>query len=428
MSLPLRARRVLVTFTAVGATAVSALLAPAMADAAPAPQPATATAAAAAMTSATITGHGYGHGRGMGQYGAYGYAVNYHWTYQRILSRYYGGTHLARPAAAKGSNRINVRLTAFNGKNVRVTSKSSWFKVGNKYRFEAGQYAVLKYLSDGKIQVYRGSSCTSGATLVGTVTTGVVRSAAAPGNDVRKMLAVCNGATRKVYRGYLTLLSKDGTWGGRRLVNTVGVDDYLRGVVPRESPASWADAGKGWGMQAIRAQTIAARGYALTDTVHSENHSQTCDTTACQVYGGAGTNDTRIEDSRTDNAVATTTGLVLLNSAGKMVASEFSASTGGFTAGGTFPAVSDQGDAAASNNPYHNWTSKVSTASLQSRYGSVIGTLTSMKVTLRDGHGAGGGRAVWVRLYGTKGHTDPISGESFRSQLGLKSTWFFLPA
>lgn len=385
-------------------------------------------AQAAELTFATITGHGYGHGCGMGQYGAYGYAVNYHWTYQRILARYYGGTHPRRPAAAKGTNRINVRLTALNNKDVRITAKSSWFKVGNKYRFEAGQYAVLRYAANGTITVYRTPNCTSSSmTKIGTVTTGVARSAvAAAGNDVKKMLAVCQGATRKVYRGYLTFLSTDGTLAGRRLINTVALDDYLRGVMPRESPASWADAGKGWGMQTIRAQTIAARGSALTDTVHSENHSKTCDTTFCQVYGGAGTNDTRIEDNRTDNARATTTGLVLLNGSGQLVNSEFSASTGGYTAGGAFPAVIDVGDGVAAGNPYHNWTVRgVSLKPLLARYGSAIGGhILSMKVTLRDAHG----RVIWVRLYGPGGqHTDPIAAETFRSLLGLNSTWFSLP-
>src|SRR3954471_21765461 len=54
---------------------------------------ATATPAAAwASANVDITGHGYGHGRGMGQWGAFGYATNYGWTYTQILNHYYGGT------------------------------------------------------------------------------------------------------------------------------------------------------------------------------------------------------------------------------------------------------------------------------------------------------------------------------------------------
>src|SRR5207245_1770607 len=48
----------------------------------------------AALSFLDITGHGWGHGRGMGQYGAYGYASMYGWSYSQILGYYYGGTAL----------------------------------------------------------------------------------------------------------------------------------------------------------------------------------------------------------------------------------------------------------------------------------------------------------------------------------------------
>jgi peptidoglycan hydrolase-like amidase len=74
--------------------------------------------------------------------------------------------------------------------------------------------------------------------------------------------------------------------------------------------------------------------------------------------------------------------------------------------------VVDLGDAVA-NNPYRTWKVTVSTAPLAKL---VTGTLT--KVTIKpDAHG----RAVTVTLTGT-GSTKVITGEQFRSALGLRST------
>src|SRR6478735_1925239 len=84
-----------------------------------------AVASVAAVTKVTVVGNGYGHGRGMGQYGAYGYATMYRWTYQQILSRFYGGTTLGRPATTKETATVTVRLTALDGKDVRITSAAT---------------------------------------------------------------------------------------------------------------------------------------------------------------------------------------------------------------------------------------------------------------------------------------------------------------
>ncbi len=57
------------------------------------------------------------------------------------------------------------------------------------------------------------------------------------------------------YRGVLEFAP--GTFSGLTVVNAVGVDDYVQGVVPAESPASWP-------LEALKAQAIAARTYAIT--------------------------------------------------------------------------------------------------------------------------------------------------------------------
>ena len=225
------------------------------------------------------------------------------------------------------------------------------------------------------------------------------------------MLRLCAPEAR-AYRGALGVV-----WDGSTLhtVNTVFMEDYLRGVVPRESPASWGDAVNGAGLNALMAQAVAARSYARTE--NRAPYAQTCDTTTCQVYGGAGLNGTSLEDPRTDRAVATTTGDVM-TLGGQVARTEFHSSSGGYTAGGTFPAVVDDGDVAS---PYHDWSVTLPRASVSAAFG--VGPLQSITVLTRNGLGADGGRVLTVRVTGT-GASVVVTGEQFRTALGLRSSWF----
>lgn len=375
-------------------------------------------AAAPALQTMTITGHGRGHGRGMGQYGAFGYATIYGWSFQDILRHFYGGTNLTTPAPAAPKALITVRLTAQDDKELKVTASGVAFAVGGQFWFAPGESATLRLENGGLIGIYKGAGCEGVGTRIGAATNGVIAAAtAAPGNDLGQMLTVCSTAGNRTYRGLLELTN---TISGARTINTVYVDDYVRGVVPRESPASWADSAGGRGAAAIQAQTVAARSYALAESRYS--YARTCDTDACQVYGGAGLAGSRIEDARTDAAAVITAGLALTWPNGTIVRAEFSSSSGGYTTTGAFPGVPDEGDA-VSNNPYHNWSVVKDVSVLGSRYG--IGTLTGMQVMSRDGVGADGGRATTVQLVGTAGSTS-ISGDAVRLALDLWSNWFVL--
>ncbi|WP_280494122.1 SpoIID/LytB domain-containing protein [Nocardia asiatica] len=125
-------------------------------------------------------------------------------------------------------------------------------------------------------------------------------------------LTLCDGSA---YRGALGVALED---GAARVVNQVDVEDYLLGVVPAEVQANWADKGA---EEALRAQAIAARSYALAEQRYP--YAQTCDTTACQRYPG-----TAQEDPRTAAAVAATAGAVLLR-AGRILRAEYSAAPSG---------------------------------------------------------------------------------------------------
>lgn len=99
-----------------------------------------------------------------------------------------------------------------------------------------------------------------------------------------------------------------------RPINKVDVETYLRGVVPQEMPALWS-------MEALKAQTVAARTYALKH----KNDANMVDTIAKQVYGGIiGIHP------RSDNAIQETAGMVLKYN-NSLIDAVFSASNGGKT-------------------------------------------------------------------------------------------------
>jgi len=382
----------------------------------------TGVAPASAWPSSTVQlqGHGWGHGRGLSQYGSLGYALD-GWDYTTILDHYYGGTAMgSTPNLA-----INVRFTNGDGQDLIVTSATNYAVAG--HAVGGGTAALVHRTASNTFEVFTGPSCGGPWTSSFTTTGKVI---ATPNNgsqpvsnpNLSQMLQRCASDGTRGYRGNVSITDDSGTthsWSELLL------EDYLRGVVPRESPASWGDSGGGAGMNALRAQAVAARSYVASPG--GVNPVSTCDSTACQVYGGAFLNGTLIEDSRTNTAIDGTAGKVRVftggSKSGQVAKTEFSSSSGGYTAGGDFPAVVDDGDATGSN-PNHTWSASVDVSAIQSAYPS-IGTLQSLTITGRNGLGDYGGRVTTISIIGTNGSVSD-SGAGFRSKLGLKSDWFQL--
>ncbi|WP_211188800.1 SpoIID/LytB domain-containing protein [Gordonia asplenii] len=330
----------------------------------------------------TLIGHGHGHGRGMGQWGAFGYAKR-GWSAAQILGHYYGGT-----TAGKASNpEVSVTLTKQGSVNVRA---------------DAGMRVGGQAVAPGQAVSLSGTTATITNGCGGAVVRSVAAQFVEPVNmaasrPANELLTMCGSNT--AYRGALGL-------DGGRVVNKLNVDDYVKGVIPKESSPGWGDQG---GMEALKAQAIAARTYALAAIAGGKKLD---DTQNSQVYGAVAG-----EDPRTNAAADATAGQIRL-SGGKPAFTEFSASTGGFTAGGNFPAVVDDGDSVA---PDHNWTATVSAGSIGSAFG--VGALQSLQVIEANGLGAEDGRAVKVRAVGSGG-TKEVTGEEARTLLQLKSAWF----
>lgn len=130
-----------------------------------------------------------------------------------------------------------------------------------------------------------------------------------------------NSSFGKAYRGALEIISDNKN--GLLAINILDLESYLRGVVPKEMPASWGNYG---GMEALKAQAVAARTYAFYYLgLPGQPHYSVCDTQSSQVYGGKDA-----ETPNTDSAVAQTYGeVVLFNN--RVVPLFYHATNGGYT-------------------------------------------------------------------------------------------------
>jgi peptidoglycan hydrolase-like amidase len=80
---------------------------------------------------------------------------------------------------------------------------------------------------------------------------------------------------------------------------------------------------------------------------------------------------------------------------------------------------------ASSDNPNDPWTATLTQAKIEKTW-PAVGTLENLDFT-RDGLGDHfGGRVTSVMLTSTGGQVVKVSGDDFRFQLGLKSTWLEL--
>jgi len=394
-----------------------------------------------------IRGHGNGHGRGLSQYGSLGWATKLGATWQDILNFYYGGSGRVlaslteADASATPGGVMSVRLQTLDARPTAVISDNitaSWTGAAGKF---GG--LVARMVSNNVYDVYGIPTATcaadtdnpAGFTLIGDNVAGPIDFVSAQGSvptaiAPTDLLGVCEPPTTtyktgriRYYRG--SIRSTVDILGNRRTVNMLNAESYLRGVVPRESPAGWGDIASGLGMNALRAQSVAARSYSLSEARYT--YAKTCDTQDCQVYGGAALRNVGsktssvIEDRRTDQAITDTAGYVMKDSLNTIMRTEFTSSNGGRTAGGQFPAQIDNGDIAA-DAVLQSWSRLLSANDLQKAF-PTIGVFTSI-TTSHDGLGGDwNGYATSVVITGTAG-TVTRTGWQFRNDFDLNSPWY----
>jgi stage II sporulation protein D len=222
-----------------------------------------------------------------------------------------------------------------------------------------------------------------------------------------------NGRVNGAYRGALEFTP--GTFGGVNAVNAVKLDDYVQGVVPVESPATWP-------LEALKAQAVAARTYAIT-TSRGGFFDQYPDTRS-QVYAGVGG-----EQPASNQAVAETRAQVVTYQ-GQPVVTYFFSTSGGQTenventALGTSPkpwlrSVDDPYD---DLSPKHRWgpiRMSLPTAGRKLR-GLVKGKFRGVRVVARGASP----RIMAADIVGSRGATR-VTGATLRARLGLFDTWAY---
>ena len=119
-----------------------------------------------------------------------------------------------------------------------------------------------------------------------------------------------------LYHGAFELVKNNN--GTFNLVNMIEVEDYLKGVVPNEMPVHF-------GLEALKAQSVAARNYVLSPRTKSSPNYDVVDSVASQVYYGANS-----EKTLSNQAVEETEGIVAIYN-WDLILAQYSSTAGGYT-------------------------------------------------------------------------------------------------
>lgn len=216
------------------------------------------------------------------------------------------------------------------------------------------------------------------------------------------------------YRGELRILARE---SGLTVVNRLGLEEYLLGVVPVEMPHSWP-------LEALKAQAVVARTYAIRYLGRFESAGyDLCPDQRCQVYAGLAA-----EAERSSRAVNLTRGLIVLW--GDRPASTFYHSdSGGHTAssaevwGGERPYLPGIADPYGAASPRRSWTFSLR-ASVLAKYLEAMGRSVGVPNAISFGAYSASGRAGLMAITGTGGRLE-LTGFEFRTllqRMGVFST------
>jgi len=383
-----------------------------------------------------VSGRGWGHGIGLSQWGAKGYAEQ-GWGYARILAWYYQHTTLSTRveltvkvdldaskaarsswhiAAASSATTLTVRDYGTAARSVDVTRGATvWIAfTGGKAVLKADRYDAVKkvHVAGSVVATFAGSVMAS----TGSASGSKVRLIGKSGPFSQSNIA---------WRGQIRFTPVTTTG---HAVDYVPMEQYLRGVVPRESGSSFP-------MDALRAQAVAARSYAYGAAANSA--ILWC-TTMSQVYNGADDGTNTHESSRTDAAITDTANQVVTYG-NTVVQAFFFSSSGGRTANSkdvwfssrtdrTSPVYYTSVADADSDSPDYRWTlpdvsGTTFAGKLRSHYASLSrpAPATVATVTLEPG---ASGFVRYVTVHWSTGANTVLTGPQMQHALGMKSSAF----
>ena len=376
-----------------------------------------ATIAAGGLPDLTFHGRGYGHGVGMSQYGARGRALAGQLA-PEILAHYFPKT-----AFATRSKTANVRVLLLSGFKATALEPLTVAGVGGRLTvdgigiaFPANAILTLAPTAPGATTWILRVASPTGKILVKRVVTGDV--AVRPTDETGLLKLLSKAATTNVFRGFLRIRLT----ATALVVNHVTIERYLRGVVPLEMPSTWPT-------EALRAQAIAARSYALYHVHPTTGLFDVYDDTRSQVYRGVGA-----ERLASDLVISATAGTVLVSGT-SLVNAMFHSADGGWTENNENVFVSATGEIVAGAltylrgstdrapdgtsydkaSPYATWKTATYSATLLSAIlardsRTSVGALTAIDLSRRGVSG----RLISVTLTGSQA-TKTVSGEVFRA-------------
>ncbi len=194
------------------------------------------------------------------------------------------------------------------------------------------------------------------------------------------------------------------------VVNYIGLEEYLYGVIPREVSPSWPE-------QSLMTQAVAARTYALYHMLKREDEIyDVFSTTSSQVYGGR-----KAEHPSAQKAVDLTRGEVLINDR-RIVLALYHANSGGMTEQmekvwhGGFPYLTGVEDPFSKNRPGYFWNKKIKKTLVENgfkKFGLDISSVTDIVPVERSGSG----RIEKLKVCQGDKHFF-LSGNSFRLMVG----------
>ena len=327
----------------------------------------------------------------MSQYGAAGYA-EHGYNYRAILERYYSQTTIA---ATDPDRVVTVLLKPGGSPSFSGATRVS----GTRQKLNPSTHYSVRAVGP-RLRVFAGTKP------VGTFSAPLRVSGARP-------LTLIGAG---VYRG--AFLFRPTGKGGVMTVNSVGLDDYVRGVVGAEMPTAWP-------AQALEAQAVAARTYAITDG-QIQADFDVYDDTRSQMYEGV-----KAETAATNAAVAATRGQIV-DYDGRPVTTYFFASSGGETESvqNVFAGISPESWLVSEadpyddsyHNPYYRWNLNLTLQAARRKLGKFVeGSLDGVKVLT---HGVSP-RIVQARIVGSQGSAT-VTGEQLEADLGTPSTWMSL--
>ena len=252
------------------------------------------------------------------------------------------------------------------------------------------------------------------------------------GQSIDKSITVQNAQGRygselqtlgKTYRGGVTVHANAA--GSMSVINVLGLEQYVQGVVPEEVVPSWP-------VPALEAQAVAARTYALYSMKSKQNSMYDIGTTtADQVYGGKSS-----EFTSTNAAVKRTHGMIITYQ-GQPINALFHSDGGGYTEdsvnlwGNDLPYL--KGVVDYSNHEGTTvWNVMTSRQSIEQKLASAsksVGYLQKIELSpladrpMKVQDRGVSGRVKTMKFIGEKGSIS-LTGEQVQGIFGLKSTLF----